>query len=880
MSRDHLHTTAAIIPVEALGTVYGVKAPPAFWDAWLQATNDYRKRQPGAQPRAHARLPYSLLADAITHHTGALANIERKPAPYIMVLSDPIPLDTLAHLMDLWEAVRVELGIGYRTNLATHLRDASIQPIDLAEHLTYPDDERCPIPPTWAWNVLTFQLARRLARVPLTDESGGKHALRLVAPVAHAQQRGPVLLTWDNPLRGASRDDAHEPDRAMVQLTPRVLQVPGYSKHLILSVHVSTTRIARHFVSGRDIKSGWVRFDDARPIIPVRVNRYGGPDGEYRYAGHELFQHLERFPPFTETEVRQGHRIRLRWRSTHDFGIGAGVGQGTYEVAAQHLRATLEPLGAQMLSFRRRVGNVPTGRPSYKPQGRKGTPERDASERTLTQRKRDCARAAAHAAPNGVTRIILLAARPHTLARMRDGMRNAFELPEGTELATLSNASPAFHPHDAPGIEIVVRHHPDLDAVLLEKGDSDAIAAAVLSCLSGLAEGADRVGVLIETTGDYARAAWKSDKQHADPKHVLMLALAEHGMATQFLANTEGRRGRPNPHPAAKAAQDLLRSLGVLPRDPVPLPAFPHDADRGTLFVGIAAVKSQSAPGPTRRAPKGVYVSIVAQHAGAYRMEAWSPAEGGAWSDVGCATIAFNRHRHTLRGDEVHNHVQRALVQLRTRNPSARIVAYVDASGPLRGIFGLRDSDFSPSGNRPALPRDLNVVRVRAIDEEVPHSAAAGPWGEGDRWDLTTLFSSRTMLADLDPKPAGAVAYFFTTSAHFENPKQARAHRTHSRFTVSPSELKHPWHSLTTTELIAWQTDGATEPDDLILTSAMLCRYNPYWEGDTNLPSPLHLANAMLNDHPARKSELDDPGALEGSGSDNASEDADDSDGA
>lgn len=917
MSRDQLHTTAAYVPTAALGDVYGVRVSDAFRALWSRATQEYRPRS--GERGKHTSLPYGLLADAITHTTGALATLHRHPDPYLMVLSDPVEIDTLTEIMATWETVRVNAGLEHTPGLAAELASATLEPIHLADLIQYDTKYgHVPTMPNWMWPVVTYQLTRHLAQRPLIDEHGGEHPLHLRAPSSQHRNTYPALLTWDTPLLGAparlvnrryaewkkaygSDPDAHHPtpdytfepdqlDRAMIRLTPRVLQMPGVTDHLILSVEVNTVQIAPEFRYARAIKSGWVRLDDDRPIIPVKVyRRYDRDTGEiqYRYGGHELFQQLERFPDFTDDAIRDGTHLRLRWRNKKNFGVGRGAGQGTYEVVAQHMRQVLEPLGSTMLSFTRHgSGRVPTATPNYK------AADKNADADTTTPLSQSNARAALHAAPEGITRIVLLAATPHTLERMRAGLRDALSLPTGTELDTLTNTSTAYHPHDAPNIEILVRQHPDLEPALLRKGDPNAIRAAALPHLQGLTDDAARVGVLIETTSDYTRRDWRKDTTHADPKHVLLQALAQKHMASQFLANTDSGGKKGHDHAGTKAAQDLLRSLGIVPRDAIPQPTQKDALERPTIYVGVRAVhRTIDAPGakrtrtlPTRNKQqprKGYYLSLVAHHAGTYRMEGWNPTIGGSWTDLGTATIGFNKHRHDLQRDGVHRQLVRALGQLRDRNPSARIIVYVDTQDQIRSLLRLRDSDYHPGPNKGIFGKRIEVVRVRAQSAEVPHAAGAGPWLEAGIIDLdTTIPSNLIMLADLDPQPNAPIGYFFSASRHYASPGvQANAHRRHSRLAVGIKDMPHPWHSLTTTELLVWHAEPDTDVEELIKTSAMLRRYAPYWDGVTTLPAPLHMANAMVDDHPVCKVERDYQASEEAALEDEDGDDADAPDG-
>jgi hypothetical protein len=76
-------------------------------------------------------------------------------------------------------------------------------------------------------------------------------------------------------------------------------------------------------------------------------------------------------------------------------------------------------------------------------------------------------------------------------------------------------------------------------------------------------------------------------------------------------------------------------------------------------------------------------------------------------------------------------------------------------------------------------------------------------------------------------------------------------HRQHTRFTADPRSLRHDWHALNMTEF-SCREQGSFTSSALYELSALLCRQATTWDGTLNLPSPLHLAKAIVADHPGR----------------------------
>lgn len=83
------------------------------------------------------------------------------------------------------------------------------------------------------------------------------------------------------------------------------------------------------------------------------------------------------------------------------------------------------------------------------------------------------------------------------------------------------------------------------------------------------------------------------------------------------------------------------------------------------------------------------------------------------------------------------------------------------------------------------------------------------------------------------------------------------AHRRHTRFTADERALRENWHAMNLTEFWCPQP-GPYQVADLYDLSARLCREAPNWDGTLDWPSPLHLARAIVSDHPGRYLEDDE----------------------
>lgn len=134
------------------------------------------------------------------------------------------------------------------------------------------------------------------------------------------------------------------------------------------------------------------------------------------------------------------------------------------------------------------------------------------------------------------------------------------------------------------------------------------------------------------------------------------------------------------------------------------------------------------------------------------------------------------------------------------------------------------------------------MVRVRTDKSEVPCPAGVNGWDEGFNPAKFTPF--RTMAVH----GAQGNAPFFILSGSAVMDQGINARKS-TRFAAPFKALKKDWHSLEATELFIMEP-GEWESDDLLKNVAMLCRIAPKRQRTLRWPSPLHLARAIVRDHP------------------------------
>ncbi|ANB70702.1 hypothetical protein A6033_05215 [Aeromonas veronii] len=74
--------------------------------------------------------------------------------------------------------------------------------------------------------------------------------------------------------------------------------------------------------------------------------------------------------------------------------------------------------------------------------------------------------------------------------------------------------------------------------------------------------------------------------------------------------------------------------------------------------------------------------------------------------------------------------------------------------------------------------------------------------------------------------------------------------RKNTRFDVLDRSLRDPWQQLGVTEIAVISSANFASELDIAHQTALLCRNAPLWEGNLRLPSPMHMAKQVSEDHP------------------------------
>lgn len=801
---DVVRTTAFRLAPEHFGRVFVYRPGPRFTRAWEQT--EQKRRLDGQR-----WMPHGGLAIALRVLSRDFVAVQRRVAgDRVFVISrQRIASSDLAIAVGAWEQHSLNRD---DEPISAVLDDIVCEEVDVFG-LVQRRAGRCPTigeGAGWVWDVAIWELAHRLAAEPLSTEMASAR-LRLDSDAA--------LLTWDNLVRPADANAA-----AMHKIVLHLVTVPGVEEPVI-SLQSSLVRLAPSWRETGGAKFAWADIDADAPLVRGRVRTRRDPEGFKTFwddGAAEVLRGASFLPlPSTDEEPTVDGAVRTGYaRQPSSHRIGRGVGTWFHECVAQHARRAFGS-GASCLEL------AATSRATWP------TRKTVASRPSLAFDQAD---------PTRKLRLLVIYANSSVRRRVRDALTHV--LADGAhsddesgiaslaeKLRGLADGETLAH---GP-IEVRFMRPPDAEAWMLTRNSDSAIDAWLRTWLPQATAGAG--AAIVET--DEAAADRRDDL--ADPKHLIRAQLARHGVVSQFITERSApspaarrRRGGgdvPRDHGAYHAVGDLLRSAGFFLR---PFPAF--GSQPGTLVVGVYGAR------PTRKTTGGKashITNVVAVSLGTH--DAWGYVERTGWAPLDQATAWFLGNEQALSDSEARQRVERAIGQLPLALGSRPTIVLFDAAGCRR--FWPWLTDKSDGVVDPWVKQGgAAVVRVRTTTSEVPRPAGAGGWDEGLRPARHTDFRPMTVAAAQGLSPT----FVLSGSAVMS---QGQSARKSTRFATSPRGLREDWHSLGTTELLVLEP-GAWKPDDLVAQVAMLCRVAPTWDRTLRWPSPLHLARAVVRDHP------------------------------
>ena len=804
---ERIRTTAFRMSPEHFGRVFVYRPGPSFGRVWGQLEEQWRRKGDTEQRRP----PYRGLATALRVLSGDFVALQRRVAgdPAFIISRRKIGDDELAMAVGAWEAHALRMPEEPVTRV---LDDLSCEEVDVASHV----HRRPGLCPTiteganWVWDVAIWEIAHRLAGAPLQTDDGPA-ILRLDSDAA--------LLTWDRLIAPDGTDRA----AAMHKIVLHLMTVPGVEEPIV-SLQSSLVRLAPSWRETGGARYAWADIGSDVPILRGRVRTRRDDNGfttfwddraaeVLRGASFEPLPNTEREPTL-DGSLRTGYA-----RQPRSHRIGRGVGAWFHECVAHHAQQALGPTA--------RCLELETSRASW-PTRKQVAPrlplsfEREDHDRRL--------------------RLVVIYANSGVRKRVRDALAHVLsddahpgDLSDVRAFASALNDLPDGTPLSRGPVEVQFLRPPDAEKWLLNRNAEPAIEEWLSTWLP--VEDQHVRAAIIETDESAARGRDKL----ADPKVVLRGSLARQGVVSQFItqgsAPSSAMRRRKNQsdaftdHGASNAIGDLLRSAGFFLR---PFPEF--GAGEDTIVVGIYGTRFTRWTTGRRTS---YLANLVAVSLGTQR--AWGYIDERGWTPIDQATAWFLGTDHSLSEAQARQRVERAIGQLPLALGDRPTILLFDAAGCRRYWPCLTDKSDAEVD---AWMRQNNtaVVRVRTTTSEVPRPAGAGVWDDGLQPARHTDFRPMSIM-----QPQGRAPTFVLSGSAVMS--QGQSARKSTRFAASVRGLREDWHSLGTTELLVLEP-GAWEPSELIAQVAMLCRIAPTWNRTLRWPSPLHLARAVVRDHP------------------------------
>lgn len=806
-----IRTTAFRLRAEHMGRAFLYRPGARFRRAWMQLESDWRQKGATSDQQW---LPYGGLAVALRVLSGDFVALQRRVEgePVFMISRRRIDRDDLAMATAAWEAYALKtLG----EPITAVLDDLACEEVDIAAHI-HRRPGRCPTISDntgWVWDVAMWEVAHRLAASPLATDDG---------PVTLRLDSGANLLTWDHLVRSETRDGA----AAMHKVAPKLITVPGVEEPVI-SLESSLVRVAPAWRFTGGPRHAWAELSADAPLLRAQVRARRDASGFttlWADRAAEVLRGASIDPlPTTENEPTLDGTLRTGYtRQPRSHPIGRGVGAWFHECVAHHARAALGPdadcLTLQALPRRSWPSRRTAGARSALALASEGSPRRlnlivAYASSEVRRRLRDA-----------LSYVLLDGAHSDDVADLRSFAAAVEQLRDGEALIRGSLAVHFVKP-------------PDAERWLLQPNSADGIEEWLDSWWPHDACAAPATAAIVETD----EGARKGSDDRADPKHVLRAALAQRGVVSQFITarsapNASARRGEGGDdafgeHAAAHAVSDVLRSAGIFLR---PFPEL--GAGRGTLVLGIFAARVTHR---TTGRGTGFVANVIAASLGTH--DAWGYIDKKGWAPIAEATAWFLGSDQTLSDTDARQRIERAVGQLPIAFAYRPAILLFDAVGCRR--FWTCLTDKSEERIEPWMRADgAAVVRVRAGGSEVPRPGGRGGWTAGMTPATYTDFRPMSVAG-----AQGRAPIFVTSGSAVMS--QGKIARRSTRFATSARGLREDWHALGATELLVLER-GRWEAEALAGQVAMLCRVPPTWDRTLRWPSPLHLARAVVRDHP------------------------------
>jgi hypothetical protein len=722
------------------------------------------------------------------------------------------PVDEwLPEVLAAWEMTITDTPSTRLANAVGNLRRRHVSVDEAIEYRR----EQTPLPPSWVYNVATWEVAQRLRSSKLLIEDGSTVPMRL-------DTEG-ELLSW-------GEERLHVPSKGgyahyRVQLNP--MTVPGV-EDLVIQATPSISRLTRH--RGEKVKRGWVNRGKDKLLLQAeigwdrekpsqRANRKTGARA-WRDRAVEVLEHFDQGLPDPDSEpgeVRDQLRM-IPENHSRNHPIGKGATQLFHDAVAHWLRRAVPE--ADPLVFQ--------GGPKYYIS--KLTDEEEQQKKGPSKERLADMVEAAEQSPL----ILVLYENWDVQHRVREALKTVFHATE-EELSVEDGTIATL----VCGLKCVFQSFP-ADSVLTQYGEGTEAIDAVAPIVDSYQQPVRNLVVIAETlSGDLVREGGGNNA--VDPKKQLRAQLAKKGVLTQFIqskdaVDREELSDEPN-YAGKRSVWDLMRGAGLFP---VPLSVRNVKSNEPPCLIGAYCSKRNA----NRQHSSGYDLVLVATKPAEKRFLAYDHRKGDGWQPIGRATTSLHSEsRFSSDHDKIGNILASGLRQLKRQMSGPYILFGNQTLSHIWNFVGDKNSDASV----PEVLKRMNaaVVRSRSGSDLVPKPAGNGKWEELDERTLPKPPQGKDTGFVLEGAAPSAF-YYVAESKTFSRPG---AHRKHSRMHMTESNRRKDKHSLVAREF--WVAkEGPFDAQNLGKYAAFLCRFALNWEGTLRHPVPLHLAKAISDDHP------------------------------
>ncbi|MBK0057162.1 DUF3893 domain-containing protein [Pseudomonas sp. S44] len=639
-----------------------------------------------------------------------------------------------------------------------------------------------------AYKVVPWMLAQQLSSKPMESS----------VPLNLSVCSDGSLLAWDSPLfyeRGDRRAVAmHSVSTGLLLLH----KVP--SQYASVTVHLS------HILSEwrHTTHATWIKTE--RGISKFQIRTLRTDEGQfqtvYTSPAAELIQHMGEghLPALGGDEVSLAGPVRpIHAHTPIGSPIGSGVGTVILDQASFHVQKTVTSAKPMLTRY---VGRL-------------------IGQRDRTPQE-----------PARPIRIAVVTAHTDVMMRINKAYEN------------LESASPVFKEKPKPEVLLQQIQCKDAQRVLTTKTSSADIQSwfshELLPRLSALAPDA----AIIETTPEVAT------KDDDDPKHVLRALCAKHGISTQFIFHLPPQGdGAPSKGIAAGLKGRLRKAKMEESDPPEDYPAINGliDAIRGTGFVPLPLERTAGIPVGTTvvsiyvdyLSRLNVFLPVITRTLVSTReMQVYVDGHGGQpgqWKTYSEGLCAIHASPKLLDGDAAKLMIRQALLAP-TAVADSPLIVYINA-GAKRLYPGMNDG---AGDGLPPVPKNAWLIRTRSDYQ------TAQMTGVHSLSPLAPMYiGNRIGVHQAEHQD---LVYYFTSYSKTFN--KVRSHRYHTRYDVSQAQLKDSWQQLGVTEFVMIQEGNFANKDQVALQAGYWCKNAPLWDGYLRLPSPLHAARQIAEDHP------------------------------